>query len=453
MRTLAVLAVALALLVPGSRFPVPGSGVLVRGSGFAVRGSQGTVAARFHHVHYRVADPAAAMTEAAARLGGTRQVVSGLGVGVDRGDVYVLYDRLEESDPAEHAQRPLADAYDAAVRWLQGKGIVVGVGGVEKVSGAPTARYHHLAFAVSAFDEAVARAGAPLTRREDSAIFDAGEVLVEIVRDTDLPDAFWCPMHPDVRSGTAGTCRLCAMDLVPIPPPKVGEYKVDVVVLRTRTGASGVRLTVRDPETNALVDTFETIHEKTVHLFVISRDLEYFAHVHPLAQKDGSFLLKHPLPPGEYMLFADFLPVGGTSQMVQRALLIGSRSNVLDLPRSTVRELSPAEVVVDGVRVSLKTEDLAAGKDACLTFTVTDATTRRPVTDLEPFLGAPAHMLMVRADLGDAVHAHPEEVHTSGPTVSFHPLIPAAGDYKLWIQFKRAGREITASFTLRAAGY
>ena len=109
------------------------------------------------------------------------------------------------------------------------------------------------------------------------------------------------------------------------------------------------------------------------------------------------------------------------------------------------------ETVVDGVRVALKVEDVVAGKDACLTFTLTDAQTGMPITDLQPFLGAPAHMLMVRGGLEDAVHAHPEELQTGGPTVSFHPLIPAGGPYKLWLQFRRGGRESTASFVVQAA--
>jgi hypothetical protein len=58
-------------------------------------------------------------------------------------------------------------------------------------------------------------------------------------------------------------------------------------------------------------------------------------------------------------------------------------------------------------------------------------------------------MLIVRGDLSDAVHAHPEEAVTGGPTVSFHPLLPAEGDYKLWIQVQRRGKVITVPFVLR----
>ncbi|HVH55411.1 MAG TPA: hypothetical protein VM791_04115, partial [Vicinamibacterales bacterium] len=72
-----------------------------------------------------------------------------------------------------------------------------------------------------------------------------------------------------------------------------------------------------------------------------------------------------------------------------------------------------------------------------------------PVTDLQPYLGAPAHMLIVRTDLGDAIHAHPEEQVTSGPSVSFHPIMPAAGGYKVWIQFQRGGQVSTSAFELQ----
>jgi hypothetical protein len=435
MRTPAGLTLALALSVLGSRFPVLGSGSQVPGSRFSVR---------FHHVHYDTPDPSAAMAGAVAKLGGTRAIVQGLGVGVKAGDVFLLFDRGE----GRESPGGLDLQYRVAVEWLRSKGVSAPSVDVERYE--MPATFDHLAFATSTFDEVVARLGTPSVRTDERALFELQGLRVEIVRETDLPDAFWCPMHPDVRSGAAGKCPLCAMDLVPIPPPTVGEYKLDVVVQRTARGASGLALTVREPDTNALVRDFATVHEKAFHLFIVSRDLEYFAHVHPEQTKSGAFRLAHPLPPGEYMLIADFLPKGGTAQMVQRALLVGARPRFSENDPSENRGLAPASTVVDGLRVALKAEDVVAGKDACLTFTVTDANTGEPVTDLEPLLGAPAHMLLVRADLSDAVHAHPEELATGGPTVSFHPLIPAEGDYKLWVQFQRRGRITTVPFRLTA---
>jgi hypothetical protein len=228
------------------------------------------------------------------------------------------------------------------------------------------------------------------------------------------------------------------MDLVPIPPLRVGEYRMDVSLQRTGRAVSGMRLTVRDPDSNALVRNFATVHEKLFHLFIVSRDLEYFAHIHPLQQKDGSFDVQHPLPPGEYMLIADFLPMDATSQMVQRAVVVPG-----------ARRSEPMPFDDGGLRVWIKGENLLPGKEGKLTFTVSDQRTGAPVTDLEPYLGAPAHLLMVRSDLTDAVHEHPEDETAGGPRISFHPVIPVAGEYKLWLQLQRAGRVLTFPFELR----
>ena len=399
---------------------------------------------RFHHVHFEVDEPAAAMNEVARRTRGVRVIVPGLGVGVRVGREYVLFDRVQtQADPAS---RGFQAAYEAAVEWLAARSIVV-----DRPDGEPTqlgqdvdaARRHHIGFATSdleGLDLQLSASGARALRRsEDAVLFDAGGgLLVEVVRDLDREDAYWCPMHPDVRSPDPGICHMCGMHLVAIPPPKIGEYDLDVTPLRGSQGETvGFDFAVREPGTGLPVTTFAVVHEKTFHLFVVSRDLAYFAHVHPEARPDGTFRLQHALAPGPYMLIADFLPDGGTSQMVQKAIIVPGQRR----PRPSVDERH-------GLRVMLETEDVAAARHAVLRFTVTDAATGAPITDLEPYLGAPAHMLIVRADLGDAVHAHPEEVETSGPTVSFHPILPSAGEFRLWIQFQRGGQVSTHPFTL-----
>jgi hypothetical protein len=32
----------------------------------------------------------------------------------------------------------------------------------------------------------------------------------------DGPNLYTCPMHPEVRASTAGTCEICGMDLIPV---------------------------------------------------------------------------------------------------------------------------------------------------------------------------------------------------------------------------------------------
>ena len=89
-------------------------------------------------------------------------------------------------------------------------------------------------------------------------------------------------MHPGVRSPGTGKCPICGMALVPIPPPRLGEYKIDVTLVpRAGGGASGLQIAVRDPETGDPVTQFIDVHERPFHLFIVSRDLTQFAHVHP----------------------------------------------------------------------------------------------------------------------------------------------------------------------------
>lgn len=411
--------------------------------------------ARFHHVHYTVPDPAAAMSAVVQATEGVRVIVQGLGVGVRSGREFVLFDR-QTAVPAPAGPSALA-AYADVVTRLQAAGFSVdppSAGQLRAVHALAGLAMDHLAFAVDDLaGEAtrLERSGARVvTKREGAVLFAAdGVAPIELVTDTEREERFWCPMHPDMRSAEPGRCSLCAMELVPIPPPRIGEYGLDVAVQRDRrTGTvRTLVMTIREPDTNLVVQKLQVVHERPLHLFIVSRDLRFFDHVHPERRADGRYALHRTLPEGEYMVIADFLPDGGTSQMVQRAVISGRPRDERPVPTA---EDQPRSVSADGITVRLDAAPLAAGKTASLTFHVTDEKTGAPVTDLQPYLGAPAHMLIVRDDLTDAIHAHPEEVATGGPSVSFHPLIPAPGAYRLWIQFQRGGRVITVPFWLRA---
>jgi hypothetical protein len=239
------------------------------------------------------------------------------------------------------------------------------------------------------------------------------------------------------------------MELVAIPPPRPGEYRLDVTLhpAPDGRGAAGARLVVREPDTGKPVASFATVHERPFHLFIVDRDLDYFAHVHPEVAEQGAFELRHAIPPGEFMLIADFLPHGGTPQTLQRAIVTPGYEGPLMRPAPRL-SAGPDARVADGLRIALETEDLVARKRATLRFSVRDEATGSPVTNLDPYLGAPAHLLIVNADLTAALHGHPIETGTSGPIVTFEPLIPAAGSYKLWVQVQRAGRVVTAPFVL-----
>jgi hypothetical protein len=99
-----------------------------------------------------------------------------------------------------------------------------------------------------------------------------------------------------------------------------------------------------------------------------------------------------------------------------------------------------------------------AGRDETLHYHVVDAKTGRPVTDLEPYLAAFGHTLVLSEDTLEYIHAHPveqlpENIDTAagGPDLTFKALLPKPGRYRLWTQLKRDNVVTTARFTVTAA--
>ena len=107
---------------------------------------------------------------------------------------------------------------------------------------------------------------------------------------------------------------------------------------------------------------------------------------------------------------------------------------------------------------------MRVGEDLTFRFDVADAATAQPVTDLEPYLGAWAHIMAISQDRREFIHAHPDDdtnsapvspwQHTHavpGPSPSFVQTTTGfrrPGIYRMWVQFQRSGRVITVPFTV-----
>jgi len=249
-------------------------------------------------------------------------------------------------------------------------------------------------------------------------------------------------MHPDVRSATPGTCPICHMPLVPVPPASFTTSPVDLRVTPI-VGGVRLRLTVKHPKTGATVRRFDLVHDRPMHLFVVGDGLNYFVHDHPAQQPDGLFMLDVPLPhAGPYMAIAEFLPTGGTPQVFQQVF---TTADPFTRTPAAPADISPK--TQDGLRIGIDASSLKSGAEGTLSFRIEDAASGAPVTDLEPYLGASAHLLIVPVDLTEAIHGHPAD-DLRGPALSFTPTLPRPGRYKLWLQVQRAGHVSTAAFVV-----
>jgi hypothetical protein len=279
------------------------------------------------------------------------------------------------------------------------------------------------------------------------------------------PPAFTCPMHPEIRSGAAGTCPRCGMALVPMGPPGAPPFKVALTSSPDKIVA-GEPLTLRFAITNPLsgvaVSDLTIVHDMPFHLFIVSDDLSYYDHIHPMPDANGVFVVETSFPmAGRYNLFCDFLPKGAAPQVVHLRL---TTEGAPPSPSRPPRLLADTTLVktVDGVRFSLSLEPdpLAAGKASALIYRLTDERTGLPITDLQPYLGAWGHTLILSDDAERYLHCHPTQMIppgadrsalSGGPEVAFNATLKQPGVHRLWSQFMRGGKVITVSFTLDVA--
>ena len=183
---------------------------------------------------------------------------------------------------------------------------------------------------------------------------------------------FFCPMDLDVRSASEGFCSRCGMALISsLPDP--ADYAMDLTIV-PRVPEPGETATlefrVRDPWENRTVQSFQVVHEKIFHAFVMSQDLEFFAHEHPVRHPNGEFSLDIELPkPGMYQILADFFPDGGTPQLIAKSFVVPGA-----IPKP-IRLVSDYESPKQGenLQVALVTEPAVpvVGQETEMYFTVT----------------------------------------------------------------------------------
>jgi hypothetical protein len=254
-----------------------------------------------------------------------------------------------------------------------------------------------------------------------------------------------CPMDPDIREKKPGQCPRCKMDLVAgIPPFEEYPLRLQITPRAWRPGQKiRMRFEVLHPKTGQRVRDFVLVHERYFHLFLVSGDLQFFAHEHPEPQPDGTFLFDFALPkPGLYRVLGDFYPRGGTPQLAVQSIVSagGAAFIVTDPPLGPVN----SEARGENLSATLRTEpaEPVAGWKTLLFLELSDA------RGLEQYLGAWGHLLCASADLIDLIHTHPF-LADGGPKMQFNVVFPRAGMHRLWPQFQRAGVVNTLQFDVR----
>lgn len=210
------------------------------------------------------------------------------------------------------------------------------------------------------------------------------------------------------------------------------DYSLKVLGDKTAraTERRTLRFEVLDGDSEA-VTAYSVRHEKKLHLIVVEKqDPRIYQHLHPKLGADGVWSVGLRLAPGSYRLYADTQPSGAEPVVLEGDIESSGhhpKRDPLPAPTSTAK--------VDGFEVSL-----AEARDM-LSFTV--ERDGKPV-ELESYLGAGGHLVAIRAEDLDYLHAHPME-STEQP-IGFHVEFDEPGRYVLHLDFQVDGAVHSATF-------
>jgi len=221
-------------------------------------------------------------------------------------------------------------------------------------------------------------------------------------------------------------------------------------------------------------------HGHLIHLFLVRMpDMNSFWHLHPDQSGVAKFVENLPLmPAGNYRAYVDIVHSTGIAETqvgdidlpaIAGAAPAGDDAGVPDLPASDKVSQLP-----DGYRMvwERSSEPLKSQQSSWFRFLIEDKN-GKPAADLEPYMGMAGHAAIISTDGKVFAHIHPAgsvsmaalamaqgAAPNSGMNnmtgmndvaksieVTFPYGFPQPGDYRIFVQVKRAGHVETGSFS------
>ncbi|KTD48474.1 hypothetical protein Lrub_0825 [Legionella rubrilucens] len=203
-----------------------------------------------------------------------------------------------------------------------------------------------------------------------------------------------------------------------------------------------------------LLSDLKTVHTRRIHLLIIDQSLDDYSHVHSRPTKEPGIYQFRWQPQnnkGNYNVWADITLKQGNQHAYLLAPLMRNSTKPAVINRKPV-----AESTVEGFHFALSFDppQVRAGQAAMGKMVVTD-NQGKPVTSLEPVMGAFAHLVGFDDDFKTVIHIHPMGKEPAnpgdrgGPALEFHLEAEKAGFIKLFAQVKINGRELYVPFGIR----
>jgi hypothetical protein len=219
-----------------------------------------------------------------------------------------------------------------------------------------------------------------------------------------------------------------------------------------------------------ILKNFAVAHEKIMHFITVRKDLAYFQHLHPdFNQATGEFTVAVTFPEhGPYRIFPDFTP--GVDNPQKLPVTVFSDVDVGDQTKYSAQSIiadTQTNKAIEGYQIAFTVPKIKAQEE--FTYSLEINNNGQPVTDLEKYLGALGHSVILKADKLDFIHTHALEAtseensteghnmnamqsdkvsNVRGPEISFTTTLPESGTYKIFAQFQHQGKIVTPDYVV-----
>ena len=279
-----------------------------------------------------------------------------------------------------------------------------------------------------------------------------------------------CPMNcEDGKTyDKPGSCPVCHMDLEPMKAEveaNKSEYYTAFTIspAQLEAGKSGMMsFTPKIKDKDGTAVPLDLVHEKKMHLILVSDDLSWFDHIHPEYSASGSYDIK-VLAKGEsftngrghnetrfegggkYWAFADFKPTGGLNQVNKIEVdVAGAPTKALSFPQAKMT------TSIDGYSLTMEAghsgTGLVSGSQQHIPVSIKQGGKAVDPATFENYLGEKAHLVMIEVDSKEYVHTHPA---VENGKLDVHTTFAKPGTYRGWLQFQTAGKVHTADFVIK----
>ncbi len=258
---------------------------------------------------------------------------------------------------------------------------------------------------------------------------------------------FSCPMHPDQEGHEGEKCPKCGMAFVgkgASGKPGNFEMALTTVPAQIESGKKVMlSLTPKNKDNPAAAVPLDAVHEKKIHLIIVSNDLSKFIHIHPEYQASGNYTIEETFPVGgEYIAYADYKPTGSSPQLEKINFSVLGKSAETKIFKETILTSSHGDFTL---KLHSEGSKLLTGRSNPISGKLIEKGKAIDANSVDNYLGAKAHMIIIGVEEKNYVHVHPT---VENGNFEFHATFDKPGLYRAWVQFMVKGRVYTTNFVI-----